>query len=87
MTDTDITTEWNRWVDKCPLRVWRHARSISILRAAATLDVTTTTIQQWERGAVAPTEDNMTRLAALLDDEKLAARWARWRARRPTETA
>ena len=82
---TTPKADWDTWVDKNPLRSWRHKNKVTILRAASSLDVTVTTIQQWERGAVTPTDENMDRIATITGDESTASKWSRWRSRRPKD--
>jgi len=83
-TETDQTPEeaFLEWVDKNPLRRWRHAKKISIMRAAVALDVTMTTIQVWERGSATPSEENMAKLEEVVGNGTSRA-WTRWANKQP----
>jgi transcriptional regulator with XRE-family HTH domain len=72
---------YDDWVEQNPLRRWRKGAGLSIMRAAVTLEVTVTTIQSWERGAVTPSHENFERIADTTGTNEAA--WTRWSNRRP----
>jgi len=81
-TDTNPEEAFREWVDKNPLRRWRHHEKISIMRAAVGLGVTMTTIQVWERGTATPTDGNMDNLESVVGEGTRKA-WARWAKNQP----
>ena len=87
-TDTAVTDRkaFKRWVNECPLRVWRLNEDVPILQTASALNKSMTIIQLWERGVHIPTPENMAGIARLtgVDVDKLTAAWLRWHDRKPS---
>ena len=73
------------WIEANPLRQWRTETHTSILRAAAAIGCTTSTVQKWEYGASTLTDRFRPRVAALLgvSGEDLSEQWALWERREP----
>lgn len=71
------------WVEQNPLRRWRKARGETLMGTAARLGVSMLTVQLWENGGMQPSEENLAKLAALLQNPKLSQAWDSWLSQRP----
>ena len=69
--------EFKRWMNGCPLRLWREEQDVTIMHAASLLGVSMTLIQLWERGVHLPNPDNMRKLETLVGPGT-PGRWADW---------
>lgn len=84
-TATDTKAARTAWIERNPLRRWRHRNEFSLMDAAAILQVGFTTVQLWESGAREPGDDNMEKIAVQLqtDADRVRRSWRRWRAQQP----
>lgn len=73
-----LQREHRHWIEQNPLRTFRKHHQLSMMNAAALLDVNMTTIQQWESGSNRPNEENMQNLGRLLGVEQMCGLWDAW---------
>ena len=69
--------EFHAWIEHNPLRVWRKENRVAIMDAASRLGVSMTIIQLWEKGVHIPSDENLTRLEALVGDRTVQD-WSDW---------
>lgn len=70
------------WAMGCPLWRWRAKQHVSRPMAAMMLGVNSTTIWQWEHGAVRPKRIHMAALVDLLGPLTVV-HWVEWMSKRP----
>lgn len=69
------------WKSSNPIKVYRKESGVSQPDVAAILGVSVYTIQRWEDGAVNPSEENVLKLAKLIDG--FSDQWNVWRENKP----
>lgn len=80
----DSRAQFKEWVDRNPLRTWRHAQDpkLSILESAERLGVGMSMVQMYERGVHKPGAKSADRFAEYLGAD-WSDRWDAWLAARP----
>lgn len=73
------------WTQSNPLRKWMRDNHVSIMDAAARMEVSISIIQLWSKGVHVPDEESMIKISALMDvDPKTVRRlWRVWMSKRP----
>ncbi len=79
----EYATQLREWRAQNPLRLWRKEKGLSRNDAATALNCAANTLWNWENGSITPNEENMTKLAAMMDVPTLRQTWAAWLAQKP----
>jgi DNA-binding transcriptional regulator YiaG len=72
--------DWDKWVSKNPLRVFRTRQELQQNRVASRMKVTPQIVRLWEQGTSQPNDANMVKIAKLTrtDEKKFRISWKRW---------
>lgn len=65
------------WIERNPLRQWRHENDTTLIQAAAIFGCSVSTVQSWETGETIPSERHTPALIRVLGED-LPHRWNRW---------
>lgn len=82
---TEVQMAIRAWIESNPLRRFRRSKRLTIADTAAAVGVSNMTVQYWENGSTSPTDENMGKIARLMERpvEDLEREWGEWAAARP----
>ncbi|PJF28481.1 MAG: hypothetical protein CUN53_00070 [Phototrophicales bacterium] len=76
---------FSAWRERNPLRAWRLAHDVTLMRLAGEAQVSISTLQLWENGARTPRPAQFETLARITGESHLAGAWRRWIHDRPNQ--
>lgn len=68
----------DEWVERNPLRMWRKANKITLMKLAPQIECSILAVQLWESGSNRPNPKNMDKLIRIMRDPTLPQRWTAW---------